>query len=531
MTRRNNITIGIFFLTFLASLYSLKNDDESSAIIGLDGSSIIQFEAFTNIVEVNQEQAAVKSDGYELWFSDNGGKTFKPVGTSVDLSQFRNPNLKNYITSLKFKPTISNGPEIKCCVLKATNYKRGKETLPFYFTATQQFSTQLPIVSIQTNEDHLFHPVKGIMQFGEESWYNSSFKTPWYELPANFRRRGKKSAIKVNYQYIIGDSLKYERELMLRISGNATRSYPQKSLRLEVQQSDVIAKDSFNFWSDKKIWWESFVLRNSGNDNTKTLFADLFMHNLAKECKVIRQKGKPVHVFLNGNYWGIYNLRERISQRKIAEEENVSPNEVTILENGNVELKDGDTLVQQNFLETVNNYIDKSISYKDLKEEISIKSLADYFFLETFYANRDWPQNNMMWYKAGDKKWQWILNDLDFALNYLGEDNLQTNMFNILGNYNSNICVNLFNTLLTREEEFKLFFIERTQKHLEESFIPEKIEENYNHLKGNLTDEISYHLDRWRAIGSIESWENNCLNLKLFLLNRVEIYNEQLERL
>ena len=47
------------------------------------------------------------------------------------------------------------------------------------------------------------------------------------------------------------------------------------------------------------------MLRNSGNDNTKTLFADLLMHKLAEGLPVLTQNGYAVNVCLNGNYWGI----------------------------------------------------------------------------------------------------------------------------------------------------------------------------------------------------------------------------------
>ena len=60
------------------------------------------------------------------------------------------------------------------------------------------------------------------------------------------------------------------------------------------------------------------------------------MHHLAKKFKVLTQKGKSIVLYINGNYWGIYNLRERIDIFMIAKKEGAKPEEMTILEVKNI---------------------------------------------------------------------------------------------------------------------------------------------------------------------------------------------------
>ncbi|MBK9192244.1 MAG: CotH kinase family protein [Crocinitomicaceae bacterium] len=319
----------------------------------------------------------------------------------------------------------------------------------------------------------------------------------------------------------------------MRISGNATRGFPQKSIRISANKMYGEEKINYNFFGEEGLKkYTSLVLRNSGNDNTKTMFADLLMQTLVTSENVLIQEGQPVEVFLNGNYWGIYNIRERIDIYFIAKKEDVGADEVTLLES-NGELKEGlasDKTSFDNFINEISNG-DKSGKemYLLADNHIDLSSFMDYIIYETFYGNGDWPSNNVQWYKAGNSKWKWILQDLDYGMAYSGKQNVEVNLFDKLKK-SKGVTSDIFNALF-QSEKFRNRFIDRANEIVESDFSEERITAAFEEIKNKYDKSIEFQIRRWRMIDSKEIWEENCQTNVDFLLNRGEVYIKQVEDL
>ena len=97
-----------------------------------------------------------------------------------------------------------------------------------------------------------------------------------------------------------------------------------------------MARDRFsiNSFPDKDIdHFESFVLRSSGDDQVYTMFRDaLSQMVLVEYMDVDIQAYRPAVLFLNGQYWGIHNIREKINEHYVAGNFGVDPDEVNLLE-------------------------------------------------------------------------------------------------------------------------------------------------------------------------------------------------------
>jgi hypothetical protein len=368
---------------------------------------------------------------------------------------------------------------------------------------------------------------------------DSGFYKAWWYRSANFANRGNDWAKKVMVHYFDKGELKAEFPSQLRISGNATRYFPQKSMKFYPLDS-LERKDKLNFpfWGEarnKKS--ESFLLRNGGNDNSKTLFADLLMHRLAKNANLLVLEGFPVSVFINGNYWGIYNLRERLDAYFIAKREGKKEGDVTILYcevyGHESLLKEGDLKHKLAFDSLISDLpkkgeLDKEV-YDRIKDQISIKSFIDYIIFETFYANGDWLHNNTTWFKAKNGQWKWILNDLDCGLAYQGKNQVELNMFKILSKSDA-ITARMFNALLTKKK-FKKKFKKRVFEILATDLSEIKIKETFASLKKQYQADIYLQINRWRSIHSVDEWEKNCANNLTFLLERRISYLKHVEEL
>jgi len=475
----------------------------------------------------------------DLFYSLDGGENFMLAEQDqIELAEVENPSILYQNTSIRWRHPKGEFPVLKAIMVKWQDQRNHTETKPKAVTYFNQDLGPYPVVSIQLPQSDFLSYENGIMVYGEQGTQDKGFQKDWWYRSANFASRGYEWGREVAFQYFENNELKAESKCEMRISGNATRYFPQKSLKFfPLAENGKRSKLAYPFWADqgnKKS--SSFLLRNSGNDNSKTMFADLFMQNLVKNCNVLTQAGKPVSVFVNGNYWGVYNLRERVDRYYVAKKEGVKDKDVTLLYcevyGDRTRLKSGSKKDKAAFDALIAELPEGDLSdeqYAALKKEISFKSFIDYILIETFFANQDWLHNNVTWYKAGDKKWKWLVNDLDYSLAYPGETNLNANLFDRLGKSQA-ITAQLFNVLMTHKK-FKQKFKERAHELLSETFSYQRIEAVYNPIKEHYSQGIDTQIRRWRFITSKAQWEKDCEKNVTFLRNRRTLFIEQVESL
>ena len=78
--------------------------------------------------------------------------------------------------------------------------------------------------------------------------------------------------------------------------------------------------------------FEAIVIRNSGNDWMQTMVADITMTGLMEGSGLDIQAYRPVATYINGEYWGLYNLREKVNEHFIASRHGVDADSVDILQ-------------------------------------------------------------------------------------------------------------------------------------------------------------------------------------------------------
>ena len=100
---------------------------------------------------------------------------------------------------------------------------------------------------------------------------------------------------------------------------------------------------------------------------------------------------RPI-VYLDGSYWGIHNLRERIDRHHLASHHSVAPDEVDLLQNG---IRAGDMEHWKRLEQLFNGPSEKPAEWMPVLEPfIDLDNLFDYVTAEVFLDNRDWPLNN-----------------------------------------------------------------------------------------------------------------------------------------
>ena len=384
-------------------------------------------------------------------------------------------------------------------------------------------ASTLPVFSIITDPENLWSKDKGIYITG----VHASKKYPY--KGANYWQDWE---IPVEIDYLEKGKNVYSVSAGMKIFGGETRTLPQKSFALYAKSKYGSKKFYYPLFPGKNISeYNTFVLRNGGQDFSKTHLRDGLVSTLVKDTNIDYQEYRPVVVYLNGTYWGIYDLREKIDDDFLAANHpGVKKKKIDLLEGKAVE-KQGSN---QDYLDLIdfikNNNLKNSVNYRRVSEEIDINNFIDYVVAELYFANTDWPSHNYRYWKANGNfsKWRWIIYDGDLTFGDPRENTVVRFVNYHESGDNSLTLPNLFRELL-KNEQFRRDFRERADYHLANTFRPERVIETARTLKRQIQPEMPRHLEKWG--GTMAEWEQNTAKIETFAKERPQHLKRYLDEL
>lgn len=455
------------------------------------------------------------------------------------------PNkIANISTSFQTEPYFPSDAVDKSFVVRAKAYRSNESSTTIthaYYFNHQTYT--LPIVNITTDDEKLFGYENGLFVAGKlfDRWRVENPTVDAYDRSdANYWASGSESEIEVNFIYLDQRNQAINQNVGLRLHGNGTRYYANRSHRLYAKSS--YGKSSMNYGFFKNYDYESFkrlILRNSGQDTEKTLFRDAFIQGLNAHLNMETQNYTPVVNFVNGEYYGIYNLRERFDEKYFERVFGIEEEEVDFLENeGIVDLGD-DTFYNEMINFFKNNDLAIETNYQQALTYVDEINVADYHIAEIYSANFDWPHNNVEYFRkrtaynpeapyGQDGRFRWLFKDLDLGFNGMPEALNHTFMYNALENavsttnYDNEIYVNHVFKGLLDNNNFKTYFINRFADLLNTNYKTERVTNLINEYQEILRPEMSNHIHRWNLISSLEHWETEVEALREFGRRRID---------
>lgn len=374
----------------------------------------------------------------------------------------------------------------------------------------------IPAVNIDIKERDFFGE-NGIYTQGID-FFNSKMveRKPWWKKDANYHRRGYKSKIKCSASYFdtqIHESI----EVNLKINGNNTRAYPQKSIRIK---DDGIIQN--HLFKEKSSDW--LIFRNSGNDWDRTMFSDVFCSQKMKNLNVLVSKFQPTYLFINNSFWGLYNSRQRVDEKFIANKKSVEVEKILLYEYNGV-VKYGDSKAKKQ-IRKLNDAI-KENDLKTIKELIDFDNFIDYIFVETFFHNTDWPNNNVVFYKIDKKseKFNFIPKDFDYALAYTSEKAYSKNPFLNLRKKQNTLVSELFSFVLL-DKELKDKFLKRIAVLIKNDFSKDQLLVDYSSFQSKYERLIDMQINRWRYPRTKQKWVEYTTSNSVFLEKRTKEYQK-----
>ncbi len=382
-------------------------------------------------------------------------------------------------------------------------------------TITQTYLLNLyhafPIVSVVADPEELWSETDGMLAIGgtlikEPGKIPFKLDTGEYPLYRRDEVGKRERPCHIEYYDKAGNTV-LNQDCEFALQGQYSLDMPQKTFKVRAKAKyGEKYFDAQLFENLEFTQYKSFVLRMSGNDCVWTRFNDAFQSQLIKQFNqitdnpstVIYQEWKPVVVYLNGVYWGHYNLRERVDRFFVAQHEGLTLDEadnMDVLEaSGSVAW--GSNKEYKAMIKRVESS-SPGTNEADLQyilDNIDVDNYFDYIAFEMFFGNSD--PGNIRFYKLDGEgqKWRWIFYDADYGM-FNSKFNSPKSYLKQSGAGQQNINNTLIRKLL-ENDEMKHKFLMRLGE-IYQVFTTEFMTAKFNEMAAILEPEMPLHFARW----------------------------------
>ncbi len=313
-------------------------------------------------------------------------------------------------------------------------------------------------------------------------------------------RKVKDSGVKADGELVYRSdegAVLFRDQVRLCLDGDFELDMPQKSFLIDA------ADGSFDFplFDDRSAAsYPSILLRNAGNDSMFTRIQDGLQHRLIDrhtDVKLLMRAWRPVHVYLNDEYWGMYNMREPVDAHTICRYEQL-PDEmakdVTILNiSGSLRIQ-GDNKAFKQMLANIKNGnpAENPEDLEYLEQEVDIDNFLDWLTVEMYFGNSD--IGNAQMYKVPDGKWKCLITDLDWGLYDSGFDSVKSYLKET-GMGGKQIDNTIFRKILSVDKYKELFFTKLGN--LFSSLRTSVMESEVDACVAWIEPGMKAHIDRW----------------------------------
>ena len=302
-------------------------------------------------------------------------------------------------------------PLTRSVVVRARSFTADQASSPLvtntYFIGQRH---SLAVVSLATDPANLWDGQTGIYVLGDEysEKYPFAGANIWqeWEIPVHcefFEPEGSRG---------------FNMDLGMRIQGASSRIYSQKSLALFARKKYSQGKIAYRLFPAYPIdEFEAIVLRNSGSDWGVSMIRDALTAALVQEMGVKAQAYRPAVVFINGEYWGIHNIREKINEHFIADHFGVDAETIEFLEEAGTPIQ-GDSTHYRDMIQFVEtNDLRLEEHFAQVEAAMDVENFMDYYAIQIYIGNNDWPGKNIKFWRQSTPagKWRWLLFDTDFG--------------------------------------------------------------------------------------------------------------------
>ena len=428
-------------------------------------------------------------NGYSIHYTVNGNtpSMSDPIYEEpmmVDEKLFSKSNIYTIPTcpdSIWFVPDTIQ----RCIVIRAAAFNEEGNlfgdvvTHSFFIQSLWPNISQLPVISLCCDSLSLFDYDTGIMVQGA--------------MEGNYFQKGRDWERLCNVEFYEPDNTGINQQAGIRIHGAAARCGIQKGLRLYARKEYGEKRLKHPFFKDTEIKsFKHLVLKPFEYG----LFKDYLCSKIASPLDFETPQSRPAILFLNGEYWGLYYLKERPDDQFLEDHYGYDKEDINVIESWEGSIANGSN---ESYIQMMQWFMKANLSdpteYEQACRLIDVNCFIDYYCFQLFTANADWPNNNMRCWQANEGPWRWIFHDGDYCLTDY-QKMLSKTLYN---KENKDISTLLFSKLLMNEA-FRDQFYERMGYLLTNEFDSRNTKPYFTACMKSIEKEIDSQFERFGLI-------------------------------
>ena len=362
----------------------------------------------------------------------------------------------------------------------------------------------LPVVSMVTSPDNLWNIDTGIYVMGnyaeeKDPYKGANFWMPW-EKPASltlFETDG--SGFSVNCG--------------IRIFGGFSRALEKKSFSLLFRDTYGDGELCYPIFGEEGLdTFEALILRTSGQDAFSAKMRDVVITSLMSEyTDVPVQAYKPVVLYLNGEYWGLYYFREKLNEHYIAGHYNIDSDDVNMVKLAGWSCEEYIELLRY----TVSHDMTVQEYYDYVCSRIDVDNYIDFYIAEMWIGNSD--NGNVRYFLNEEGKWTWILYDTDITFQDSDMNFVASNL-NEDGIGPGDTTCKTFAVKLMENQEFREKFLLRLAWQMNTIWTEDNIIRRIDQVEAMIIADMPKETARWGD--TFENWEADVEHLRQYARER-----------
>jgi hypothetical protein len=390
---------------------------------------------------------------------------------------------------------------------------------------------ELPVVSVLMDDGALLDPDTGLHVVGHavmaptdlmRDMYQGDGR--WWKYPGNYMFRGRAWERSALVQVIAPDGSEVvQAPTGVRIHGNVTRGFPQKAFRLVLREP--LPVDLFGDGTGTEV----VLLRSAGNDQPKAFMRDPLLQGLCDGLPLEVARSRPCVVYVNGAYWGLSYMQQRIDEEEIARRHGLSKRDVAMVEVAYDDLL-GPRAEAKRFRELtalVKAWDGRGTEVPErVRAQVDVEGFMAYMAALLMAGNQDWPYHNVkVWRYTGERgagrpregRWNFILGDTDLALGAHaapGQDLLA------VAERNARWPVAAMFLGMMRSPELKAIFVDQVRALHQDRLAQGNMLAALAALEARLAPEMPRHTARWRKPASPAEWAAHVAGVRRYITAR-----------
>ena len=442
--------------------------------------------------------------------------------------------------------SISKNSVIRAAAFR-DGYLSGDVATATYLFRSDGVNHALPVVTLVTDPDNLWNSKTGIYATGDQfdpdaASYADTLKSATY-YQAKFATEEQVDTIweKPAAFSLFDDNGKqvFTQNVGIRIAGSFGRGRAQKGFNVIARKEYGKGSMEYPFFENRPYTeYKAVVLRAGAQDQNRSKIRDELASGLLEgtDINILYQAYRPTVLYLNGEYWGVYFMKEKRNRFFVAQHENTENNVDLAIGKGFKQRSYGDNSDWVSLYEYATSHdLSSADAYNYVAERMDVDSFRDYMIAEIYNGNTD--TYNFQYYRLKGGKWKFIFYDFCWGFQSPGHETLAFRM----GKTPSDVCSAKLFAAMIQNKGWRDSFCRRFGELLNTAFAPERVSALIEELYGYVEPEIKREREKFNKdtfmgvkqpntnLGTYEGFQSEISKLKEFAQTRPEEIKRQLQ--